>query len=156
MSVNTEPDDNIDAVYGAELALQADHPNSFGKEIKPHQARRLSKHILNHPALDDIPGIDKARKSIATKISVRTGIIDRLAPGMAAATNFHGTTLYSKKSPITVGTVSHETAHKILVHGNPEAKHGPEFTALHEHIMTHVFNDRRGKTRKYYNEFGAK
>jgi len=156
MAVNTEPDDNIGAVYGAELALQADHPDTLGKEIKPHEARRLSKHILNHSALDDIPGIDKARKSIATKISVRTGIIDKLAPGMAAATNFHGTTLYSKKRPITVGTVSHETAHKILVHGNPEAAHGPEFTALHEHIMKHVFNDRRGNARKYYNEFGAR
>jgi hypothetical protein len=156
MAVNTEPDDNINAVYGAELALQADHPDTLGKVIKPHEARRLSKHILNHSALDDIPGIDKARKSIRTKISVRTGIIDKLAPGMAAATDFHGMTLYSKTSPITVGTVSHETAHKILAHGNPDAKHGPEFTALHEHIMTNVFNDRRGKTRKYYNEFGAK
>lgn len=156
MAVNSKPDDNVAAVYGAELALQADHPDTLGKEIKPHEARRLSKHILNHPALDDIPGIDKARKSIGTKISVRTGLIDKLAPGMAAATNFRGNTLYSKKTPITVGTVSHETAHKILAHGNPEAGHGPEFTALHEHILTHVFNDRRGNTRKYYNEFGAR
>lgn len=156
MAVNSKPDSNINAVYGAELALQADYPDTLGREIKPHEARRLSKHILNHPALDNEPGIEKARKSIRTKISVRTGIIDKLAPGMAAATNFHGTTLYSKNQPLTVGTVSHETAHKILAHGNPDAKHGPEFTALHERIMTNVFNDRRGNTRKYYNEFGAK
>ena len=154
MAVNVRPDSNVDAVYSAELEFQADRPDSFGREISPHQARRLSKHIINHPALDEFPGIDKARKSIATKISVKTGLIDKLAPGMAGATNLMGTTLYSKKSPLTVGNVVHETTHKILVHHDAESDHGPQFTALHEDILHHVFNDRR--IRKHYTAHGAK
>ena len=155
MAVNVQPDPNVDAVYAAEVQHQADHPNTVGKEISPHQARRLSKHILNHSALDDFPGIEKARRSIATRVSVRTGLIGKLAPGMAGATNMYGTTLYSKTAPLTVGTVVHETAHKILAHGDPEAAHGPQFTALHEDILTHVFNDRRNSLRAYYDAHGA-
>jgi predicted SprT family Zn-dependent metalloprotease len=49
-------------------------------------------------------------------------------------------TLYSKEHPLTVGTVTHETTHKILVKRGGVEPHGPEFSKLHAHVVRNVIN----------------
>jgi hypothetical protein len=138
MPISSQEDPNKDAVYEAEHTWQGRNPDA-GAELTSRQARLLSKQILNHPALDGVPGVDKARKSILAKVNIRTRLIGRLAPGTIGATNGLGMTLYSKDTPITAGTVTHETTHKILVKRGGVEPHGPEFSRLHSHVVNSVF-----------------
>jgi hypothetical protein len=134
MAVNKNDDGNTSPLYTAENEWQRRNPTA-GSEITAGQARKLSRQILNHPSLDGIPGVEQARKSLLTKVSLRTGLLGKIAPGTSAATNGFGVTLYNKANPITVGTVTHETTHKILVHRGDVAPHGSEFSQLHSHIV---------------------
>lgn len=134
MAVNKNDDGNTGPLYNAENEWQRRNPKA-GTEITAGQARKLSRQILNHPSLDGIPGVEQARKSLLAKVSLRTGLLGKIAPGTSAATNGFGVTLYDKHTPITVGTVTHETTHKIMVHREGEAPHGSQFSQLHSHIV---------------------
>lgn len=134
MAIRKINDPNKPAVYAAEGEWQRVNPDA-GAELTSRQARLLSKQILHHPALDGVPGVDKARKSLLTKISIRTNLIEKLAPGTRAATNGLGVTLYSKKKPINAGVVTHETTHKIMAHRGEDPAHGPEFSELHSRVV---------------------
>ena len=133
MAIKPGQDPNKRAVYDAEHSWQRGSSNT-GAELTSRQARKLSRQILNHPALNDVEGIDEARKSLLNRVSVRSGLIEKVAPGTVAATNGLGITLFNKNKPITVGTVTHEVAHKILKKA-PIEGHGEEFTQLHRKIV---------------------
>lgn len=133
MAIKPGQDPNKPAVYAAEHNWQRGASNT-GREITSRQARKLSRQIIKHPSLNDVPGIDKARKNLLNRVSVRSGLIEKVAPGTVAATNGLGITLFNKSKPITVGTVTHEVAHKILAN-SPVEGHGEEFTQLHRKIV---------------------
>lgn len=137
MAISSQEDPNKDAVYEAEHAWQGRNPDA-GAELTSRQARLLSRQILTHPALDGVPGVAEARKSILARVNIRTGLINKMAPGMLGATNALGMTLYSKEHPLTVGTVTHETTHKILVKRGGVEPHGSEFSNLHAHVVKNV------------------
>lgn len=156
MAINPMADPNKPAVYAAEREWQG-RSGIAGAALTAHQARKLSRQILNHPALDDVPGVAEARKSLLAKVSVRSGLIDRVAPGTVAATNGLGMTLYSRRKPITVGVVTHETAHKIMAHSGTEVAHGPEFAELHGRIVRHTIGPvAHGNLDASYKRHGAK
>lgn len=137
MAISSVPDPHKPAVYAAENLWQRRNPQA-GAELTSRQARKLSKQIINHPALDNVPGVAEARKSLATKVSIKTGLVQKVAPGTKAATNGAGMTLYSKEHPLTVGTVTHETVHKIMAHRDENPAHGPQFSDLHAHVVRNV------------------
>lgn len=155
MAINPQADPNKPAVYTAENAWSRMTPEASA-ELTTRQARKLSKQILNHPALDEIPGVAEARKSLLAKVSVRTGKLDKIAPGTRAATNGLGMTLYSKSHPITPGIVTHELAHKILAHTEGDPGHGPGFADLHRKVVqAGMGNVASVRLAAYYKQTGA-
>lgn len=133
MAISPLPDPNKPAVYDAEFMWQRTVPEA-GQQISSHQARRLSRQILMHPSLDNEPGIDKARKSVLTRVTVRSRLLPKIAPGTQAATNGLGMTFLSKDRPITAGVITHEVTHKILAHTDDNPGHGAGFPELHQRV----------------------
>jgi hypothetical protein len=163
MSHHPAPDPERLIATKADLKWQ-DTDRLGGREITPRQARILSRHILKHPGLQDVPGVPETRKALFPRINVRTNLLHKIAPTanntVLAATNIAGMTLFSKDAPITVGTVTHEVTHKIMgrrsMIGIPIGDHhGPEFRELHHKIVdTAVNSDSASRLKSFYQGAG--
>lgn len=148
-------------LYNAEHEWQ--RRNSVaGQSISIHGARDLIEEVIHHPSSDNFDGIDDVRANYRRYHVQKLPGIKRLT-GMEAISNAAGHIIFNHKSPLTVGTVTHEATHLILPHfivheGEeiPGAGHGWAMARSHAFVAAKVLGLDVGKQLvEHYKKHGV-
>jgi hypothetical protein len=148
-------------LYNAEHAWQRQNPVA-GQTIGIQAARDLVGEIVNHPSSDNFDGIEDVRANYRRYHVQQLPGIRRLT-GMRALSNAAGHIIFDQKSPLTVGTVTHEATHLILPHhieheGQeiPGVGHGWGMARSHAYIAAKVLGNNVGKDlAEHYKTYGV-
>jgi hypothetical protein len=159
---------NDDDVYGAEQSWMGlgvipgvKKGGIANRDLSLSEARNLSRTIINHPAMDSIPGIDAIRKHFnpkqisfhkqLNKAMVGDGVTTRgmhyqeFSAGNNGLNQLQFSSGYKPRHPrgrVKLGVVTHEVAHYILNNSEapgPDDHHWP-MARLHLHIIKNVLN----------------
>jgi hypothetical protein len=163
-------DSQANRLYIAEGRYRERSPESF-KTISPNSARNMIGEIIHHPGLDDLPGINELRQSFNPEtdtrftrdLNVKTqggaivkarGAVGKQTGLMSFATN--------RDDPLRVNTVTHETAHKLLInaaqlgHVPLTIAHSWPMARLHVSVIRKMFGGKAAsQLKEHYGNMGV-
>lgn len=150
-------------LYKAERQWRQSGPDGGGKTISTRAARDLVGEAINHPGMDEVPGIAGLRagydpkrdvrfaRSVSTKdaegnLTPVGGLVNSATGGMALKVN--------PENQVRLGAVTHEAAHKILLSDKQFAgtDHNWPMARLHVHIARQLLGGKHAYALKNYYE----
>jgi hypothetical protein len=158
--------DQTSRVYLGEKGWVKGAPDgTHAQTISAASTRDLAGEAIFHPAMDDVPGIEKVRASFDPAKNVKflnseTMAKAGLSPTWLGASGSNGNLYFRGDALPRVGTVTHEVAHRLTLSAEDETgmrfKHQWPMARLHIHTVRTMLGDKHADAlRGYYESAGA-